>query len=57
MIGIITERLAGLWTELRYREKTMGTTGARAEDMRIRYTESSSSPPATVSKLDDYRDL
>ena len=26
MIGIITERLAGLWTELRYREKTMGTT-------------------------------
>jgi hypothetical protein len=47
----------GLWTELRYREKVMGTTWSARQDMRIRYTEPSSSPPATVSKLDDYRDL
>jgi hypothetical protein len=35
----------------------MGTTHDARQDMRIRYTEPSSSPPATVSKLDDFRDL
>ena len=47
----------GLWSELRYREKVMGTTWSSRQDMRIRYTTPSSSPPVTVSKLDDYRDL
>jgi hypothetical protein len=46
-----------LWAELRLREKQLGTTWSARQDMRIRYTEPSSSPPATVSKLDDYRDL
>ena len=35
----------------------MGTTWSARQDMQIRYTEPSSSPPATVSKLDDFRDL
>jgi hypothetical protein len=47
----------GLLTELRYREKVMGTTWSARQDLRIRYTEPSSSPPASVSTLDDYRDL
>jgi hypothetical protein len=46
-----------LWAELRLREKQLGTTWSARQDMRIHYTEPSSSPPATVSKLDDYRNL
>ena len=38
-------------------EKVMGVTGSARRDLRIRYVEPGSSPPATVSKLDDYRDL
>lgn len=47
----------GLWTELRYREKVMGTTWSARQDMRIRYTEPSSAPPASVTQLDTYRNL
>jgi len=47
----------GLWTELRYREKLMGTTWSARQDMRIRYTEPSTSPPTSVWQLDDYRNL
>lgn len=47
----------GLLTELRYREKAMGTTYAARMDLRIRYTQPSSSPPATVSVLDGFRQL
>jgi hypothetical protein len=47
----------GLWTELRYREKQLGTCWSARQDMRIRYTEPSNAAPASVSKLDDYRDL
>jgi hypothetical protein len=47
----------GLWTELRYREKVMGVTWSARRDLRIRYVEPNSSPPASVSQLDDYRDL
>ena len=47
----------GLWTELRYREKVMGVTCSARRDLRIRYIEPNSSPPASVSQLDDYRDL
>ena len=32
----------------------MRTTWSARQEMRIRYTEPSSSPPATVSKLDDF---
>jgi hypothetical protein len=46
-----------LWTELRYREKVLGTTWAYRQDMRIRYTEPASAAPASVARLDDYRDL
>jgi hypothetical protein len=47
----------GLLTELRYREKVLGTTWSARQDMRLRYTEPSIATPAPVSKLDDYRDL
>ena len=47
----------GLWTELRYREKVMGVTWSARRDLRIRYVEPNSSPPASVTALDDYRDL
>lgn len=43
--------------ELRYRERVMGTTHDARQGMRIRYVEPSSSPQATVSQLDDFRDL
>jgi hypothetical protein len=46
-----------LLTELRYREKVMGTTWAFRQDMRIRYTAPASAVPAEVTSLDDYRDL
>lgn len=38
----------GLWTEPRYREKVMGTMWSAQWDLRIRYVEPSSSPPASV---------
>jgi hypothetical protein len=44
-------------TELRYREKIMGTTLDARQGLRIRYIEPTDSPPATVSQLDDFRDL
>jgi hypothetical protein len=47
----------GLYTELRYREKVMGTTWSARQDMRIRCTEPASAAPASVSRLDDFRDL
>jgi hypothetical protein len=47
----------GLLTEIRYREKVMGTTWSSRQDMRIMYAQPSSSTPASVSTLDDYRDL
>jgi hypothetical protein len=46
-----------LWTELRYREKVLGTTWAFRQDMRIRYTEPASAAPASVTHIDQYRDL
>ena len=47
----------GLATELRNREKVLGTTIDSRRDLRIRYTEPASSPPAGVTNLDQYRDL
>jgi hypothetical protein len=44
----------GLATELRNREKVLGTTIDSRRDLRIRYTEPASSP---VTNLDQYRDL
>jgi hypothetical protein len=46
-----------LATELRNREKVLGTTIDSRRDLRIRYTEPASSPPAGVTNLDQYRDL
>ncbi len=47
----------GLATELRNRENVLGTTIDSRRDLRIRYTEPASSPPAGVTNLDQYRDL
>ena len=47
----------GLATELRNREKVLGTTIDSRRDLRIRYTEPASSPPAGVTNLDQYRNL
>ena len=47
----------GLATELRNREKVLGTTIDSRRDLRIRYTEPASSPPAGVTNRDQYRDL
>lgn len=46
-------------TELRNREKVLGTTGDYRRDLRIRYVDppSGDEPAAGVTKLDDYRDL
>ena len=48
-----------LMTELRYREKAMGTTWSARQDMRIRYTAPADADvqPASVTRLDLYRDL
>lgn len=46
-----------LLTELRYREKTMGTTWAARQDMRIRYVEPGDVQRASVVELVNYRDL
>jgi hypothetical protein len=47
----------GLATELRNREKVLGTTIDSRRDLRIRYTEPASSPPSGVTNRDQYRDL
>jgi hypothetical protein len=47
----------GLATELRNREKVLGTTIDSRRDLRIRYTEPASPPPAGVTNRDQYRDL
>jgi hypothetical protein len=47
----------GLWAELRLREKQLGTTWSSRQNLRIRYMDPSTSPPATVTQLDIYRDL
>jgi hypothetical protein len=47
-----------LWTELRAREKAMGTTWDARQGMRIRYvTPGTEGPAASVASLDAYRDL
>jgi hypothetical protein len=47
-----------LATELRNREKVLGTTLDFRRDLRIRYTEpGASDAPAGVTQLDSYRDL
>jgi hypothetical protein len=48
---------AGLLTELRYREKVLGTTFSARQDMRIRYIAPGTSSPASVVALDDFREL
>ena len=45
----------GLALELRNREKVLGRTVDSRRDLRIRYTEPASSPPAGVTNLDQYR--
>ena len=47
--------IVGLATELRNREKVLGTTLDFRRDLRIRYTEPALSPPAGVTNLDQYR--
>jgi hypothetical protein len=49
----------GLLAELRFREKAMGTTWTARQDMRIRYIAPAENdmPPATVTSLEEYRDL
>jgi hypothetical protein len=48
----------GLASELRFREKQMGTTWSARQDMRIRYVEPAEiATPAAVASLEDYRDL
>ena len=50
----------GLLTELRFREKQMGTTWSARQDMHIRYVPPSdpdTPPAATVTRLEEYRDL
>lgn len=46
-------------TELRNREKVLGTTHDYRRDLRIRYVEPEpeNETPASVTKMDDYRDL
>ena len=48
-------RRLDLASELRNREKVLGTTIDSRRDLRIRYTEPASSPPAGVTNLDQYR--
>jgi hypothetical protein len=49
----------GLLSELRFREKQMGTTWSARQDMRIKYIPHADvvAPSATVTSLDEYRDL
>lgn len=43
-------------TELRQREKVMGTTVDARRDLRIRYVEAPIDAPAGVTAIDEYRD-
>lgn len=54
-----TETTASLATEVRNREKVLGTTADYRRDLRIRYVEAktASESRAGVVELDDYRDL
>lgn len=53
-----TEGGTGLATEIRNREKVLGTTADFRRDLRIRYVDpAEQETPAEVTKLDDYRDL
>lgn len=48
----------GLATELRNRERVLGTTADFRRDLRIRYVEAQTvAPGENVTSLDDYRDL
>ena len=52
------ESSTGLATEIRNREKVMGTTGDYRRDLRIRYVDPKPAPTlAPVATLDEYRDL
>jgi hypothetical protein len=53
--GPYTGGSIGLALELRNREKVLGRTIDSRRDLRIRYTEPASSPPAGVTNLDQYR--
>jgi hypothetical protein len=44
-------------TELRYRERVLGTTHDARTGMRIRYVESVTNTPPTVVDIDQYRNL
>jgi hypothetical protein len=53
-----TEPAAGLATEIRNRERVLGTTADYRRDLRIRYVEKPAEQvPAEVTSLDDYRNL
>lgn len=53
-----TEGGTGLATEIRNRERVLGTTADYRRDLRIRYVEAvEQDAPAEVTNLDDYRDL
>jgi hypothetical protein len=45
------------YTELRNREKVMGTTHDYRRALRIRYVAPSARAPAPVTQLDDFRNL
>lgn len=48
----------GLATEIRNRERVLGTTADYRRDLRIRYVAAKTEEPAeNVTQLDDYRDL
>lgn len=53
------EATASLATEIRNREKVLGTTADYRRDLRIRYVDpkAENETPADVVTLDDYRDL
>lgn len=54
-----SEGTTGLATEIRNREKVLGTTVDFRRDLRIRYVDPQpeAETPAGVTQLDDYRDL
>lgn len=53
-----TEGGTGLATEIRNREKVLGTTADYRRDLRIRYVDPAAPKPvAEVTQIDDYRDL
>lgn len=44
-------------TEIRNREKVLGTTADYRRDLRIRYVDPKPEAPTSVTNLDDYRDI